>query len=55
MTGFKHATLTNLEGGKTAVNGQIGMIVRGMIFAPNNEGYNKDGTYDKYRIRVGGD
>ena len=31
-----------------------GMIVRGMIFVPNNEGYNKDGTYDKYRVRVGG-
>ena len=30
------------------------MIVRGMIFVPNNEGYNKDGTYDKYRVRVGG-
>ena len=35
--------------------GEIGMIVRGMIFTPNNPGYNKDGTYDKYRVRVGGD
>ena len=31
------------------------MIVRGMIFTPNNLGYNKDGTYDKYRVRIGGD
>ena len=35
--------------------GEVGMIVRGMIFTPNNPGYNKDGTYDKYRVRVGGD
>ena len=35
--------------------GEIGMIVRGMIFTPNIEGHNPDGTYDKYRVRVGGD
>ena len=38
---------------KMIKTGQRGRIVRGMIFG-NNQGYNKDGTYDKYRIRVGG-
>ena len=38
---------------KMKKSGERGMIVRGMIFG-NNQGYNKDGTYDKYRVRVGG-
>ena len=33
--------------------GETGTIVRGMVFVPNNPGYNKDTTYDKYRIRTG--
>ena len=49
----KHQTYPNLQQGTEDVFGKVGMIVRGMIFG-NNQGYNKDGTYDKYRIRVGG-